>query len=207
MPTYYEILGIAREASHEEVRTAFRRAAKQVHPDRGSGTEAAMVRLNEAYDTLKDPERREAYDRTLEPAAYRLPPRPTVLDPFEYKLRVFHPLDQEVSASFSAFHRAIEELAYDLYDDHYVAAFGVALEAAEEALAEAHLRLFSAEWPGPLTSPLNLYRQGLRQADDAIEDFQTFLLNFDSDMLVEGRSLLLAAERLLDEARPYLLLG
>ncbi|MFP5503644.1 MAG: J domain-containing protein, partial [Candidatus Sericytochromatia bacterium] len=201
MPTFYEILGVTREATTEDIRQAFRRAAKAAHPDRDSGTESAMVRLNEAYETLKDPDRREAYDRTLKPAPYRLPQRPTGLDPFEYRLRVFYPLDQAVSASFSAFHAAIEELAYDLYDDHYLARFGVALEAAEEALAEAHRRLFGDEWPGPLASALNLYRQGLRQADDAVEDFQTFTLNFDSDLLVQGRALLLGAERLLDEAR------
>lgn len=204
MPTYYEILGVSREATSQDIRTAFRRAAKELHPDRESGTESAMVRLNEAYDTLKDPERRQAYDRTLKPAPYRLPQRPTVLDPFEYRLRVFFPLDQAITEAFAAFHVAIEELAYDIYDDRYIARFGVALEAVEEALAEAHQRLFSAEWPQPLASALNLYRQGLRQADDAIEDFQTFTLNFDSDMLVEGRSLLLWAERMLAEARQAL---
>lgn len=59
---YYEILGISKDASADEIKTAFRRAAIEHHPDRG-GDEAAFKEINEAYEVLKDPEKRKRYDQ------------------------------------------------------------------------------------------------------------------------------------------------
>ncbi|MFN3432557.1 MAG: J domain-containing protein [Candidatus Sericytochromatia bacterium] len=210
MANHYDILGVKHDATTDTIRRAFRRQAKALHPDKDSGTEAAMVRLNEAYDTLKDPGRRKAYDATLRPA-YRLPKRPqqpegpVPLDPFEFKARVFYPLDRELVAAMDKLVEAIDELAYDVYDDAYIDAFDLAVAAATAAFARAHRQLFSVPWPGPLASALNLYRQGLRQAEDAVEDFATFSLNYDTDVLVQGRSLLIGAAKLLDEARDHLM--
>ena len=58
----YEELGVPSSATDAEIRSAFRRRALQVHPDK-SGDEAAFKRLNDAYGVLSDPERRSAYDR------------------------------------------------------------------------------------------------------------------------------------------------
>jgi len=63
---YYEVLGIDRGAGDSEIKTAFRRLAKECHPDRHGGDPTAEDRfkiVNEAYEILKDPQRRAAYDR------------------------------------------------------------------------------------------------------------------------------------------------
>jgi len=63
---YYEALGIERGAGDAEIKTAFRRLAKECHPDRHGGDPTAEDRfkiINEAYEILKDPQRRAAYDR------------------------------------------------------------------------------------------------------------------------------------------------
>lgn len=63
---YYETLGVARGASTEDLKSAFRRLAKECHPDRNPGDHTAEHRfkeINEAYDVLKDDEKRAAYDR------------------------------------------------------------------------------------------------------------------------------------------------
>lgn len=61
---YYDILGIDPSADPEQVRTAFRRVAAQVHPDAG-GTCALFRQVHHAYETLSDPVRRAAYDEVL----------------------------------------------------------------------------------------------------------------------------------------------
>jgi molecular chaperone DnaJ len=68
MPTrrdYYEILGVPRGASAEEIKKAFRRKARQYHPDvnKEAGAEEMFKEINEAYDVLSDPQKRAAYDR------------------------------------------------------------------------------------------------------------------------------------------------
>ena len=62
----YDRLGVAPFASAEEIRAAYRRIARRVHPDRGSaGNEAAMAAVNEAWRVLSDPGRRAEYDASL----------------------------------------------------------------------------------------------------------------------------------------------
>ncbi len=63
---YYEVLGIERDAGEGELKSAYRKLAMQCHPDRNPGDARAEQRfkeLNEAYDALKDPQKRAAYDR------------------------------------------------------------------------------------------------------------------------------------------------
>ena len=62
---YYEVLGLSRGASADEIRSAYRRLARQYHPDVNQAPEAAerFKEINEAYQVLSDPERRQAYDR------------------------------------------------------------------------------------------------------------------------------------------------
>jgi molecular chaperone DnaJ len=63
---YYEVLGVAREASEDEIRKAYRQAALKHHPDRNQGNpeaEAKFKEATEAYSVLSDQEKRAAYDR------------------------------------------------------------------------------------------------------------------------------------------------
>jgi molecular chaperone DnaJ len=63
---YYEILGLSRGASEQDIKSAFRRMAKDCHPDRNGGdksSEAKFKELNEAYEALRDPQKRAAYDQ------------------------------------------------------------------------------------------------------------------------------------------------
>ena len=61
---YYEILGVARAASDEDIKRSFRKLAQQWHPDVNTSTEADLrfKEINEAYQVLSDPQRRQAYD-------------------------------------------------------------------------------------------------------------------------------------------------
>jgi len=63
---YYKILGVSRDASEEDIKKSYRKIAMQFHPDRNPGDKGAEEKFkmaSEAYEVLRDPEKREIYDR------------------------------------------------------------------------------------------------------------------------------------------------
>ena len=62
---YYKVLGVDKKASQEEIKKAYRKLARQYHPDtnKDAGAEERFKQISEAYDVLGDPEKRKKYDR------------------------------------------------------------------------------------------------------------------------------------------------
>ncbi len=59
---YYDILGVSKTASPDEIKRAYRKLAHQYHPDKGGGDEAKFKEVNEAYQILGDSQKRQQYD-------------------------------------------------------------------------------------------------------------------------------------------------
>jgi len=203
--SHYDLLGVNPAATPDELRQAFRAAAKRVHPDAVPGPTAAMVAVNIAYETLKEPARRAAYDRALAKgglaAAASQSKAPAPLDPASYRLRVFGPLDHALVGVLAALDEASEELADSPFDDEYVDSFDRAVMATAAALDEAYRGLYAQLWPAALAAGLNGYSQGVQQAEAVLEDYFRFASHYESDVLIEGREALQQAVQGLARAR------
>ncbi|MGH7615785.1 MAG: DnaJ domain-containing protein, partial [Gemmatimonadaceae bacterium] len=66
MADFYKVLGVERTASDDDIKKSYRKLAMTYHPDRNNGSKEAEERfkeITEAYDVLRDPQKRAAYDR------------------------------------------------------------------------------------------------------------------------------------------------
>lgn len=61
-PDHYAVLGVAKDATPEQIKQAWRKASSAAHPDREGGSSERQKAVNEAYEILSDPERRQDYD-------------------------------------------------------------------------------------------------------------------------------------------------
>lgn len=67
MKNYYDILGVSKNATQDEIKKAFRDLSKKYHPDRPTGNEEKFKEVNEAYSTLSDETKRKEYDNASNP--------------------------------------------------------------------------------------------------------------------------------------------
>ncbi|MHC5058282.1 MAG: J domain-containing protein [Planctomycetota bacterium] len=125
-PDYYEVLGVRKDGSPEEIRASFRRLAKKYHPDRNAGrakwAEQKIRVIIQAYDTLMDRDARAAYDRRLrqeqdpDEDAYRQSLRQRYGDPYaEARLVLEDLLNERGDEAVEVYERATERLGeFDL---------------------------------------------------------------------------------------------
>jgi curved DNA-binding protein len=104
---YYEALGVPRDASLDQIKKAYRKLAREHHPDvskTGGGSEARFKEVAEAYATLKDPEKRKAYDELgRRPPGQEFTPPPQWEQHFGTRAGGFGDIDlEELLASFGA---------------------------------------------------------------------------------------------------------
>lgn len=91
---YYLVLGIASDATEDEIKSAYRREAKRCHPDRSGEDSEPFLTVHEAYEVLVDPHRRRAYDRELareQSRAQDVPP-PVAAEPLRQRRPPVEPL-------------------------------------------------------------------------------------------------------------------
>lgn len=167
---YYLILGVSSTASLEEIKSAFRRRAMELHPDHSGRESEPFLEIQEAYGVLSDPDRRSSYDRQSQvvpvrhapwgPAVEPLVVRGSKIEPFKPTTRRYDTREFSIAESFDIYRPSFDELFERLWSNFEnwprpkaARIENLALEAVlnpEEAIQGGKIRL---RIPGLATCP------------------------------------------------------
>jgi molecular chaperone DnaJ len=198
--THYEILGLQADVSNLEIKRAYRRLVKRCHPDIGhlertlteiSRANEHMMRVNEAYETLKDKGRRAEYDSLIGlngRSATTVPGK--MMDPTDsdaareqYLRQAFHPARHNISKLLNRYKKELLDLSQDLYNDQLVEEFANYVDQVEDGLSKAAQLLSSMIIPKSLRPAELMMRYAIAQAADGLEELKRFCQNYDYDHL------------------------
>jgi molecular chaperone DnaJ len=192
------VLGVNPQASHGEIKAAYRALVKQHHPDAG-GDAAAMLAVNAAWEVLGDRQQRQRFDQVRHgPGAGATAPRqaqPTGAAASEEEValwlkQVYGPMDRLLAQVLNPFAAQLRALAADPYDDALMGAFCGFLEQSQARLARAETLYRSQPCPpGFQALSLDLYHT-LSLIKDALIDLERFTMGYVDSHLRDGRELL-----------------
>jgi molecular chaperone DnaJ len=212
--THYHLLGLRPDVSAAEIKRAYRKLVKDVHPDlehhkadheeKTAATER-MMRLNEAYETLMDHSKRRAYDSTLGISRYLgRTPEVSYFNEDEarerYLRQIFNPSRRRMSKALNAYAARLHDLAQDIYDDELLAAFEEYANEVEAALRFSSDSFTHNQCPRSLDAAVHMMRYSIAQGADGLEEMRRFLQNFDYDHLSMAGNLFRIAQDLSRQA-------
>ena len=219
---HYKTLGISQEASQEQVKQAYRRLAKQFHPDSQNegATTDKIASVNAAYEVLGDVQSRGQYDverQLLEKERLRSRASRTVDSHNQYRKRrrspadsttieqwlrsVFNPTDRLIGKIIKPLKAEVRALSADPFDDELMEAFQAYLEACQESLEKAQKKFKSMPNPaGVAGGAANIY-YCLNQLEDGLEEIERFTYTYDDSYLHTGQELFRIAAGLRKDAK------
>ncbi|MBP0017910.1 MAG: J domain-containing protein [Cyanobacteria bacterium SBLK] len=208
----YQILQVSPNATQAEIKQAYRRLAKQLHPDsqHENASHEEIVRLNDAYEILGDPQRRRNYDRqcSSHPTPLATKPQRTSREKDTHlqawMQEVYIPVQSAIDRILNALDAQIDDLAADPFDDELMEAFQNYLDNCRQTLNKAQ-RIFTSQ-PNPAkfaATAANLY-YCLNHISDGLEEMEWFGRNYDEHYLHSGKELFRRADRLRSADRTTL---
>lgn len=223
---HYQTLRLSSQATQAEIKQAYRQLVKLFHPDSNPQTSdrEQILRINAAYEVLRDPHKRQSYDQSLHrsypPLSERQQERQQRAATAQKQYRaqrqreshpdeahqrwltqVYSPVNRLLCSILNSLEEQLEELAADPFDDQLMADFQSYLADCRRDLKQAQ-QTFRSQ-PNPSTTAgaaVHLY-YCLNQVGDGIEELQLFTLNYDEDYLHAGQEMFRIAVGLHCEAQ------
>ena len=220
---HYQILQVNSQASQQEIKRAYRRLAKQFHPDRQQQNKNCdkIIALNAAYEVLSDLNSRRLYDRqqqfgqTNDFFVYRQARNAAAqkqyqqrqaskspeIDRSQWLKEIYFPIDSLVNRILQPLEIEIELLSADPFDDELMADFGAYLDTCNDYWQQGQQKLASQPNPVQLAGvAANLY-YCLNHIGDGIKELQWFTMNYNDRYLHTGQEIFRIAGKLHTQAQ------
>jgi molecular chaperone DnaJ len=229
-PTHYQTLEVDETASQAEIKRAYRRLAKQFHPD--SQTEAAshedIARINSAYEVIGDPSRRVLYDRerrglsgvSAETSAQQRAKRTADMQELYRRHRqasqssetqvdawlklVYRPVDRLIAKIMSPLKTEIRKLSADPFDDELMEGFQTYLDQSRTWVEQAKAKFQSMANPASTAGVAADIYHCLGQLEDGIDEMERFTFSYEETYLHTGQELFRIARQLRQDAKERL---
>lgn len=212
----YKVLELSETATQADIKRAYRRLAKQHHPDSSDRNtdHSRITEINAAYEILGDPSRRATYDRQRQgsrsqrvqdmQAHYqqRREAHQASEDSLARWIRsVYNPIDRLIGKIISPLKAEIRSLSADPFDDELMETFQAYLEQCRDLLEKAKQKFKSMPNPSQTAAAAaNLY-YCLNQLEDGIEEIERFTYTYDDSYLHTGQELFRISKQLRREAK------
>ncbi|MGL5061888.1 MAG: J domain-containing protein [Microcoleus sp.] len=216
LSNHYKTLKVNPTATQAEIKQAYRRLAKLLHPDSNNKTAGhdEIVRLNAAYEILGDPQQREFYDRQLSGNSQQQAQAAQNVSRYQQQTgreadvqieqwvkRVYKPVNRMLNSILKPLKQEIDSLSADPFDDELIADFESYITASRDFLKKSQDVLRSMPNPSNLAGvAANLY-YCIHRVGDGLEELHLFTLNYDDRHLHTGQELFRIAAKLRREAQ------
>jgi len=211
MTNFYKKLGLKKNATIAEIKSAYRFLAKKYHPDTGGDNEKFLA-LQLAWETLNDPQKRAIYDKLLtndesntirknknwssELKNKKNNSTSKDEDIKDWLNKIYYPINRFISQVTRPLNDEIKKLSADPYDDELMDAFSSYLNESRKKIEKASSLFKSKAVPSSISSiGLDLYHC-FSQVQDALNELDRYTQGYVDDYLFDGKQMMKEAKRI-----------
>ena len=208
---FYIQLGLKKNATKNEIKSAYRLLAKKYHPDTGGDNEKVLA-LQLAWETLNDPQKKAIYDQSLaSDESYTVSKNKNWSSDLKNKKnistnkdqdikdwikKIYNPINRFISQVTKPLNDEIKKLSADPYDDELMNAFSLYLSESRNKIEKASSLFKSQAVPSSISSiGLDLYHC-FSQVQDALDELDRYTQGYVDDYLFDGKQMMKEAKRI-----------
>ena len=215
---FYEELGIKKNATKSEIKSAYRSLAKKHHPDQG-GDKEVFLAIQNAWETLNDPIQKERYDKQLfasysssnelgehwedkfNSKKYSSSKKDKEVE--NWMKEIYNPINRLINQIIKPLNKEVKDLSADPYDDELMENFCNYISLSQTKINKVEKIYNSKAVPNSISNlGLNLYHC-FSQVKDALSELERYTQGYVDDYLFDGKEMMKEGKRIQSDMASY----